>query len=74
MTFKQIKFKDLNLKLFNIMNITFLSHIRKRCQITKHTHNTYSLGLICSLRGDGRRGWEARLKNGVRMKQMIIFD
>ena len=43
-----------------------------------HT-NTHSLGFIwgckvLSLRGEGRRGWEARLKNGVRMNQMIILD
>ena len=28
----------------------------------------------CSLRGEGRRGWEGRLKNGVRMKHMITLD
>ena len=34
-----------------------------------HTHNTHS----CSLRGEGRRGWEIRVKNGVRMKHMITL-
>ena len=34
-----------------------------------HTHNMHSLDVkICSLRGEGRRGLEGRLKNGVRIK------
>ena len=48
-----------------------------------HTHNTNSLGFICDsfgvvkffrLRGEGRKGWEQRVKNGVRMKHMIPVD
>ena len=45
-----------------------------------HTHPTHthlgSFGVVqfCSLRGEGRRGWEGRLKNGVRMKHMITVD
>jgi hypothetical protein len=27
-----------------------------------------------SLRGEGRRGWEGSLKNGVKVKQMITVD
>ena len=27
-----------------------------------------------SLRGEGRRGWEVWLKNGVRMKHMFTVD
>ena len=40
-----------------------------------HTHTQHALisgsfGVVkfCSLRGKGRRGWEGRLKNGVRME------
>ena len=29
---------------------------------------------FCSLRGEGGRGWEGRVKNGVRMKLMITLD
>ena len=45
------------------------------------THYTYShlfvlFGVVkfCSLRGEGRRGWEGLLKNGVRMKHLITVD
>jgi hypothetical protein len=32
-----------------------------------------SFGVVkfCRLRGEGRKGWERRVKNGVRMKYMI---
>ena len=35
-----------------------------------------SFGVVkfCILRGEGRKGWEGRLKNGVRMKHMITRD
>ena len=45
-----------------------------------HTHNTHlindSFGVVkfCSLRGEGRKGWEGRVKNGVRMKHMITLE
>ena len=43
---------------------------------TQHALNSGSFGVVkfCSLRGEGRRGWEVRLKNGVRMKHMITLD
>ena len=46
-----------------------------------HTHTQQTL--ICdlfgvvkfrSLRGEGRRGWEGRVKNGVRMYNMITLE
>ena len=39
-------------------------------------HNTHSFGVVnfCSLRREGRRGWEGRLKNRVRIKHMITLD
>ena len=43
----------------------------------QHTHTiSDSFGVVkfCSLRGEGRRGWERRVKNGVRMKHMITVD
>ena len=30
--------------------------------------------MFCSLREEGRSGWEGRVKNGVRMKHMITVD
>ena len=35
-----------------------------------------SFGVVkfCSLRGEGWKGWERRVKNGVRMKHMIPVD
>ena len=46
-----------------------------------HTHTqraliSSSFGIVkyCSLRGKGRREWEGRLKNVVRMKHMITLD
>ena len=46
-----------------------------------HTHTQHTLisdpfGVVkfCSLRGEGRRDWEHRVKNGVRMKHMIKVD
>ena len=43
---------------------------------TQHTFINDSFGVVkfCSLRGEGRRGWEVRDKNGVRMKHMITLD
>ena len=29
---------------------------------------------FCSLRGEGRRGWEGWVKNEVRMKHMITLE
>ena len=29
---------------------------------------------FCSLTGEGRRGWERRVKNAVRMKHMITLE
>ena len=43
----------------------------------KHTLISDSLGVVKfrrSLRGEGRRGWESRVKNGVRMKNMITLE
>ena len=43
-----------------------------------HTHTFISDSFVvvkfCSLREEGRRGWEGRVKNGVRMKHMITLD
>ena len=29
---------------------------------------------FCRLRGEGRTGWEGRIKNGVRMKHIITLE
>ena len=39
-----------------------------------HTHTTFGVVKFCSLSGEGKRGWEGKLKNGVRMKHMITID
>ena len=42
---------------------------------TTHTHKgSFGVVKFCILRGEGSRGWEGRLKNGVRMKQIITLD
>ena len=43
--------------------------------ITQHTLIIDSFGVVkfFSLRGEGRSGWEGRVKNGVRMKHMITL-
>ena len=43
---------------------------------TQHIFISGWFGVVkfCSLRGQGRRGWEGRLKNGVRMKHMNTVD
>ena len=45
----------------------------KRCQIYAHL-GSFGVVKFCGLRGEGRRGSEGRLKNGVRMKLMITLD
>ena len=39
-----------------------------------HTQTTCTHLALSSLGGEGRRGWEGRLKNKVRMKHMITLD
>ena len=43
---------------------------------TQHTLISYPFGLVmfCSLRGEGRRDWESRVKNGVKMKHMFTLE
>ena len=43
---------------------------------TKHTLISDSFGIVkfCSLRREGRTGWEGRVKNGVRMEHMITLE
>ena len=43
---------------------------------TPHTLISDSFGFVkfCSLRGEGKRGWEGMVKNGVRMKHMITLE
>ena len=40
---------------------------------TQHTLISDSFGAVmfCSLREEGKGGWEGKVKNGVRMKHMI---
>ena len=43
---------------------------------TQHTLISDSFGVIkfCHLRWEGRRGWEGKVKNGVRLKHMITLE
>ena len=43
---------------------------------TQHTLIRVSFGVVkfSSLREEGRRGWEGRVKNGVRIKHMIKLE
>ena len=63
----------------SISYLYFLSRTWKRYQICTHTQHTLindSFGVVkfCSLKGEGRRGWEGMVKNGVRKKHMIILE
>ena len=42
---------------------------------TQHTliSDSFVVVKFCSLRGEGRRGWEGRVKNRVRIKNMITL-
>ena len=37
-------------------------------------NDLFAVVKFCSLRGEGRRGWEDRFKNGVRIKHMITLE
>ena len=43
---------------------------------TQHTLISDSFGAVqfFSLKGEGRRGWEDRVKNGARIKHMITLE
>ena len=45
-----------------------LDHVCERDAKSTHTHDSFGVVKFCSLRGEGRRGREGELKNGVRMK------
>ena len=38
------------------------------------TSDSFGVVQFCGLRGEGRRDWERRAKNGMRMKHMITLD
>ena len=55
----------------NFKSILFITHVKEMPNLHTPTHTYYWFILGCkvlySLRGEGRRGWEGRLTNGVRM-------
>ena len=55
----------------SIPSITYVKEIPNM-----HTLISDPFGAVkfCSLRGEGRRGWEGRVKKGVRMKHMITLE
>ena len=52
---------------------SFPLYIRVKCKII---HISVSFGVVkfYSSRGEGRRGWEGRVKNGVKMKHIITLE
>ena len=60
----------------SIPSITYVKEMPNLHTHTKHTDFSDPNGVVkfCSLRGEVRRGWEGRVKNGVRMKHMITLD
>ena len=57
-----------------ILNVFVDERDPKSSHTTHIHHGSFGVVKFCSLREVGRRGWEGRLMNGVRMKQMITFD
>ena len=54
-----------------LISILYFLSLCEREATSAHTHNTK----FYSLSGEGcRRGWEGRVKNGVRMKHMITLE
>ena len=53
--------------------ITYVKEMPNTHIHTTRTHGSFGVVNFCSLRGEGRRGWEGRLKNRVRMKHMITY-
>ena len=54
-------------------------YIKEMLNLHKHTQHTFisdSFGVVlfCNLGGEGRRGWEVSVKNGVRIKHMVTLD
>ena len=47
-------------------------HVRERDAKSAHTQHTL-INDFCSLSGEGRRFWEGRVKNRVRMKHIITL-
>ena len=54
----------------SILSITYVNEMSNLHTQTQHTLISDSFGVakFCSLRGEGRTGWEGRVKNGVRIK------
>ena len=55
-----------------VLNATFCSNSKPLdYQIIS---GSFGVVKFCNLREESRRGWEGRLKNGVRIKHMITVD
>ena len=66
-------------KEINFDSITFITYVKEMPNLHTHTHNTlisdpFGVVKLCCLRGEGRRGREGRVMNGVRMKHMITLQ
>ena len=49
-------------------------HVCERDDKSTFLSGSFGVVKFCSLRWECRRGWEGRLKNGVRMKHLITVD
>ena len=59
-----------------ILSITYVKEMTNLHTRTQHTliSDSFEVVKFCRLRGEGRRGWEGRVKNRVRMKHMITLE
>ena len=60
-------------------SIPFITYVKMMPNLPTHTQHTFIIDSfrvvkLCSLRGEGRRGLERRVKNGVRIKHIITVD
>ena len=57
----------------NFESILSITNVKEMPNL--HTHATHAHSVkFCSLRGEGRRGWEGIFMNGVRMKHTITLE
>ena len=65
--------------IINFDSILFITYVKEMQNLNTHTQHTlisdlFGVVKFCSLRGEGRMGWEGGVQNGVRMKHMITID
>ena len=71
---KKTLIKHTEINFDTIISITYVKEMPNQHTHTTHISVSFWVVKFCSLRGKGRRGWEGRVKNGVRMKHMITLE